>query len=780
MYLSNSSVDKLDNLIKNFEVAYRSFVVHHVKQNFDDENKFISKIREIDKTITPNSMLYTNKYKRKIKKILDEPEKHYQTIEICNKSIFTKSIEDSTRVPYLGTIIDYIEILFDPYFKRSPLMNGFQEKDFFDLLYLYHKTRNDISHPGSSRILMDSAKEIIRFIDKLLLNLDEIFYWYSSKQDIQKLIDIFLSSLTNVPVRINNLFEIAYTHKKLIQRSDELQKLKEWIFGKQGLEYYRKARSIVIYGYGGLGKTALVLEFINEIVKDATDNNNKNDIDFLLYFTAKEEELQYSTLKKEFQINEIKKQIYSFQNFKENLHKYLGIKNDAELLNFNGILIIDNIETLKDEKQLFIDYIKTLPDSIQVIITSREEEIAENKMHLQGYESQDTGEAFIKEYIEEYNLRLEYTLSLNEVIESSKGNTLIIVLSLLRLNDDKDSLNSIIQELNSISSSSINTVANFMYKNTFDQAIAFIEEKGWDSKKILAIIAYYNEPIDLYSLAKLSDLESITTAEKICNILLQKLVLTKKNESYEINDFASKFIVVKIIPNKIEAQFLTNKISEFKFQRRKILRTLEEDRSDKKLNNIMSDWAPRNNIEKIVIAEAYDLFAIANNRKYPPKGRTTLQYVGEKFKELESISQHPYVRFQKARIYSFLLQRGFVKEYLDIITKSYEEAIFSIKFDYQYISKTQSYAVVLWLYAMFLIKQFGEYQLAARNLEEAKTVCEQISIQNQNYEKILSLLYDTYTSLYKKNKDRNYLTFRDTLQEQRENLGFKSRIYKYR
>ena len=361
---------------------------------------------------------------------------------------------------------------------------------------------------------------------------------------------------------------------------------------------------------------------------------------------------------------------------------------------------------------------------------------------------------------------MEFHQEYNNLIAASKGNTLILVLSLLRLNDEPDSLNEIVQELNSTTSSSISTVANFMYKNTFDQAIEIIEKSGWDSKKILSVVAYYGEPIDLYSLAVLSNIESISTTEKVCDILLQKLVLSKKNESYEINEFASKFIIVKIIPNKIEAQFLTNKISEFKFQRRKILRTLEQDRTDSKLNNIMSDWAPRNNVEKIAIAEAYDLFSIAQERRYPPRGKNKMQYISEKFKELESISQHPYVRFQKARIYSFLLLRTFDKEYLDIVTKSYEEAIFSIKFDYQYITKTQSYAVVLWLYAMHLIKKFEEYTLAARNLEEAKTICEKNKIKNENYFKIQALLIETYTNLYRQTKDKSYLTQRDNLRNE--------------
>jgi hypothetical protein len=763
MYLSNRSVNKLDNVIKNFEVAYRSFVVYQIKNSFNNEAEFQKKLIEVSTLLQGNSILNSSRFKSKIQNILKDIKGQYNTIESCNKAIYSKSVPEKSKVPYVSTVIDYIEIFFEPYFKNSILLNGFQDKDFFDLSYLYHKIRNEISHPASSRISMDAAKEVIRFVEKVLLNLPDQFFWFSSKGEINKLIEEFLATLSKAPIPINNFNEITYTHKKLIQRNQELLKLKEWVFGKEGFEYYRKARSIIVYGYGGLGKTALVLEFINEVIKEATDSDNKSGLDFLLYFTAKEEELDYSSLKKQFQINEIRKQIQSFENFRTNLFTYLKISNDSELGKLKGLLIIDNIETLKDEKQKFIDFIKTLPDTIQVIITSREEEIAESKLHLQGYDHPESGRKFLTEYIEEYNLNFEYIPEYDRIIEASKGNTLILVLSLLRLNDDRNSLSEIIQELNSISSASISAVANFMYKNTFDQAIEEIEKKGWDSKKILSVVAYYNEPIDLYSLTKLSDLESISTTEKICDILLQKLVLSKKNEYFEINEFASKFIIVKIIPNKIEAQFLTNKISEFKFQRRKTLRTLEEDRTDAKLNNIMSDWAPRNNVEKIAIAEAYDLYSVAQGKKFVPKGKSRVQFVNEKFKELESISQHPYVRFQKARVFTFLLQQSFNKEYLEVITKSYEEAIFSIKFDYQYIIKTQSYAVVLWLYAMFLNQKFEEYTIAARCLEEAKSVCEEIQIKNDNYRKILFLLSETYNKLYHHTKDIRYIRMRDEL-----------------
>jgi len=763
MYLSLNSIHRLDIVIKDFEVAYRSFIVHTIKTNFADAEMFrehlISQISKINNTSSS-----TKKFKQRVSKILEDYSVSYYTIELCNDSITNKKIPQDGQVPYVGTLIDYVYIFFEQYFKDSQLLKGFSKNDFFKFSHNFHKIRNDLSHPASSRILIDIVKDVVLFIEKLLLNINEDYFWYSSKQSIKKHIDTFLKTITGPNIRINNIDEITYNHKKLIQRDKELATLRELIFGKPGLEYYRKARSIVIYGYGGLGKTALVIEFINEIIKECIDTENSQNLDFLLYFTAKEEELTFSTNSQQFQISELNKQIDSFQTFTSHFFKCLGITSVHELSSLKGLLVIDNLETLKEDKEKILEFIKILPDSIQVIITSREEEIADNKIPLKGYDDISQGARFIKEYIDEYELDIEYSQDFEKIIKGCKGNTLILILSLLRLNEDINSFSDIVLELNSTSSASISTVANFMYKNTFDKAIKEIEKRHVNPKMLLSVIAYYNEPIDLYSLTKLSNNPDLSKVETICELLLQMLVLTKKNELYEINEFAAKFIIVKIIPNRLEAQALTNKISDFKFNKRKILRHLEEDRSNSKLNNIMRDWMPRNNIEKIAIAEAYNLFSIA--RSDNPRGvkANKRDYIREKFVEIESYSQHPYVKFQKARIFSRLLRHDVDRNYFDIITSSYEEAIFSIKFDYQYIAKTQSFAIVLWLYGLFLKTEFEDFEGAARNLEEAKSVCESLSINNENYIKIRADLATCYHHLYKKTRDKAYLTARDFLQ----------------
>ena len=62
---------------------------------------------------------------------------------------------------------------------------------------------------------------------------------------------------------INNFNEISVSHKQLVCREAEIAQLNEMLFGRVGYAHYRRSRSMVIYGYGGLLKTALVIELIN-------------------------------------------------------------------------------------------------------------------------------------------------------------------------------------------------------------------------------------------------------------------------------------------------------------------------------------------------------------------------------------------------------------------------------------------------------------------------------------------------------------------------------------
>ena len=55
--------------------------------------------------------------------------------------------------------------------------------------------------------------------------------------------------------------------------------------------YRRSAGSVLLHGYGGVGKTAVAIEFCYNLLKRAADDDKKYD--FIIWTSSKEEELVY-------------------------------------------------------------------------------------------------------------------------------------------------------------------------------------------------------------------------------------------------------------------------------------------------------------------------------------------------------------------------------------------------------------------------------------------------------------------------------------------------------
>lgn len=767
MYLSVKSCHHLDGIVKDFEVAFRSFISNKLKSVFNDKEKFRIGLQEIDDSISSSSILLTNKFKSQVKSTKKDYAEHYNALVASYNCYQAKEIINND-IPLLSKVISYVELFYDPHFKESELVKGFETLEFLYFARKFEKTRNILSHPGGWKISIETAKEITKFIERSIKNIDEKYFWYVSQKEIVKQIENLYSSIGHIPFKYSNINSIPFKHKKIVCREQELNKLNEYVFGKENQQYFRTARSVAICGYGGLGKTALTLEFVNTFIKSCQDNPEKFNYEGLLFFTAKEESLTYSRQLDELLINPMKKQIISFDDFKIKLLEILKITKIEEFNTEKCIVIIDNLETLPTEKNNFFDFIRNSPENIQYIITSREIERCDDIIELKGFENIEHGEEFLKQYIDEYELDIVFKSKYNDLIDASKGNTLILVLSLIRLNENPDSLQTILNELQATTTRNISAVANFMYKNTFDIAIKKIESSGFNYKELLTIISAYNEPIDLHSLARLSNVKNVSELEKVCEYLTNKLILTRQGDYYELNEFANRFILVKIIPNRLEAYKLYDSISKYKFDKKKKLRALEDKRDNPNLDRIMQDWSPRNNIEKLAIADVFGLYSVARTiGEYHVDNSAIINKIEKVFEENEQYTSHPYIKFQKALIYQIILSKRFRPEYLNIVTSCYEEAIFSVKFEYSYISKTESFGVVLSYYGNFLAKQFEDFSGAIRYLEEAVEIFENININNLNYEKALNQLESSYHKLFLKTNDNEYKYQRDKIKQKK-------------
>lgn len=138
-----------------------------------------------------------------------------------------------------------------------------------------------------------------------------------------------------------------------------------------------------------------------------------------------------------------------------------------------------------------------------------------------------------------------------QILNASKGNALIIIQILNIVDRQVSTFTSITTSLESMRSKNSEMIANFMYKNTFDAALKYLSSNGHPINELLQVISLYDERIELYSISKLLSI-GIADAERTCNYLLERLILKKTGEYYELNEFAKRFVFIKLLPDRFQ------------------------------------------------------------------------------------------------------------------------------------------------------------------------------------------------------------------------------------
>ena len=269
----------------------------------------------------------------------------------------------------------------------------------------------------------------------------------------------------------------------------------------------------------------------------------------------------------ELYIDSVKPAFSSLGELKKLICTFLKIDDIAEIASFSGkgIIAIDNIENIEpNEKEEIVGFMKSLPRSVHFIVTSRNEEACEEKIHVEEFKNNEIGIKFIEEMIESegYNVALERK-DIVTILNVSKGNALIIVQILNIIDRGVSGFGEITRSLESMKSKNSEMIANFMYKNTFDNALKYLSENGYPVNEVMQIISLYDERIELYSISKLAKID-ISYAERLCNYLLERLVLTKSGEYYELNEFAKRFVFIKLLPDRFELSKIKDRIKNHK------------------------------------------------------------------------------------------------------------------------------------------------------------------------------------------------------------------------
>ena len=581
-----------------------------------------------------------------------------------------------------------------------------------------------------------------------------------------------------IPISINNFFDMPFGDSRIVCRDSEIQDIKRFVYGRPG--DLRKQHSCCIYGYGGIGKTALVLEVLKQIVCDLQDGLSINGYqpEFVLFFSAKKRKISLASETGRFIEQPIKSHFETAEELMDLILSNLKVISLRDC-RVEGLIVIDNLETLSiEERQKVKTFVETqTPSGMQFILTSRNSEEYDLNYKLAGFNS-EIGRRFICDYSKDNSLDLELSDSeQQELLSLAKGNTLVLVLCIRRLSKRLSTINSLKSEFSSgnawstvkktlskTPSNAYEVIAEFMYKDTFEHIEASFSINAELFYKVLKVFAILqNESTDLSTLCLLTD-ESYPDMEEVVDILCSYLILEKKDTQYSLNEFAEKYIVSRFLPDSETYERLSADILARQRNVHSSLERLKEDIIRRpSLAKIISDWHIFTDVDKIMAAQMYDMYGDVkhncdNAGKY--KVETVLEDFTKKCEDAEKLTAHPFIKFEKARILQLVDQSNiFSEKHIESIKKSFGDAIYSIKTIDQYsgIQQTKSYASLLWLYGRYL-SDVNDIQAAIRFLEEGRTCFEEQNNKDQEYFLCLALLGHKYLEYYLQDRP-NRLTY---------------------
>ncbi len=774
MYLTGTEYLELDSILKKYEVGLRSYIADKIIDKYTDYTSFASIIGDLKNRFDSSQIgikpfLFQKYYSKLVSLEKDgKLEKLYDALFFTLNCYEQQSHYDDSNVPYLSEILDLMFLLNSPLFNELTTQFG---AEFEHFLSLYLKIRNGGSHPASKRVLIEEAQQITQFILISTSIIRSEYFWYVEVENIKVDISCFLRKLIDKEYIYSNLIKVNQNHEELLMRETELELLDKYFITNK-----RRTSSVVLHGYGGVGKTSLAREFCNRIMKKTLESEIKYD--FIVWASSKNEELIFDRVG--LQIREFKPQYQTFEEFIKIVCDVLHIQeNSSEALCLyfetckQGLIVIDNYENIKGEEREKLENFITdeCPNNIQFLLTSRQDEyIADKRIEVKGFKEIDTGIQFITEYcvINDFTISFEKN-DLEEFLSLSCGNTLVITISLDRIFEGGVDLKTSIENLRPLRNRDVELIAEFMYKHMFDRIILENEARFPFIRNLLNIMLLYKDPVDINFLYDFIEVK-VTDLEEIMALLVRKFVVNKIRGMYELNEMATKFVSLKLVPDNKHFKELLEKIDKYRFEKENALKRLEEDVSENpKLKTIIEDWQPHQNYESIVVARAYKLYDDYSRQlkkiKYDSeKKKELLMQVEEDFLKLANTSGHPYISFQKARILKLFLfglnDNNLRKKLINQMKEAYEEAYIVIYTgDYRNIINTASFPALLMLYGIFCLVDFKNSFEAVKFLERASDFYKfrdtQTSENNANTNYFLS---QACCNVYLELRETSYLT----------------------
>lgn len=467
----------------------------------------------------------------------------------------TKQINDS-KEELLETLDlgDFISIIINNKIDFGLRQNQIKKlNEFFDKIV---PVRNRIMHSrpieiGDRALLLEVLTNIsieINWIDWKELENTKIVL----EKDRGQLLTLSFTGVKEYNPRVlHNLPDPEFDDTGYIGRKDDIKKITSLIKNS-------KNQIITVVGNGGIGKTALIVKTLYNLLDDLTFS-----FESVLWITLKTRTLsrgEFIDVKDAINsINEVYSETKKYIVFDEELddqHKLIQFMDT-----FKTLLVIDNLETLNSED--VSDFFKEIPEKSKVLITSRVGigEL-EYRYRLEGLNKQDAL-VYFRELSSYYGLSMHERSDdlLNQLItEKLFSNPLSIkwFLSGIYLGTSEETMLSQKDDL-----------INFCISNVYNKL-------SDTSKEIMQIMMLESNKINYAVLDYYSNLDEIVLKQSI-NQLLSTNMIQLQSGNFVINHMSREYVAINYPPSN-------ELIREIRYKRSKLHSILQEINVKREVN----------------------------------------------------------------------------------------------------------------------------------------------------------------------------------------------------
>lgn len=445
MYLSTKQHDDFRTLLMSFEIPFRAYIADKIITDYVDSASFETAMKAKNNSLQPYDIQYLRDILPKIcsgnklNKLYDKFITSYNPTPIVVNDI---------EVPMVGQLNIVTFALTSTFIDLYNIFSNYT--DYCLLAEKYRYARNKLDHPGTRTLEENHLIPVLSFVQNICSFIDDKYFVEKTKDDVLQLITKLMNRNIHWSFK-ENFSDAPFTDNAIVCREKEIALVKKYVYGIKGA--LRKKHSLCIYGYGGVGKTALVLESIKQIVADIIDNNTVNEYTpkYILFFSAKKRMLDIASESGKVIEKKLRSHFETYEDLEKLILDNLKIHS---LQNFSdeGVIIIDNLESMDiSEREKVKEFIEVMtPPKMQFIVTSRNSEDYEENYKLEGFTDLDSGIKFINTYATDNSLDLNLTDDeYKELLNISKGNTLVLVLSLRRLSKKLLTIKELNEDFNS-------------------------------------------------------------------------------------------------------------------------------------------------------------------------------------------------------------------------------------------------------------------------------------------------------------------------------------------